>query len=320
MSYHPSNRKKIDLNRLDNEGTESTNSLGGAASQTGLTDYDICGDDFGEQYCLNLGASQEPHCKNGGISMLGPSQLGISWNSADDVYDNELPVEWQNLSEFEYVQFRASVDFTGTASALDFSVELKMHPAPQRVSIRMTTRMLCSILPGDIGTTLPRIMHHTIKLPLSAFEGIDLSAVTHIRMQFNGSASGSIFVSDLLISSDENVYLPPVADFSVNVTTTCTGMVQFTDNTMLFPEEWLWDFGDGTTSDEQNPSHTYYTSGDYTVTLTATNPAGSDDITYEALIHRRTPDRSNCCGRCDLCRRRSHAFSYGGRRRNPQLV
>ena len=85
-------------------------------------------------------------------------------------------------------------------------------------------------------------------------------------MQFNGSASGSIFVSDLLISSDENVYLPPVADFSVNVTTTCTGMVQFTDNTMLFPEEWLWDFGDGTTSDEQNPSHTYYTSGDYTVT------------------------------------------------------
>ena len=289
MSYHPSNRKKIDLNRLDNEGTESTNSLGGAASQTGLTDYDICGDDFGEQYCLNLGASQEPHCKNGGISMLGLSQLGISWNSADDVYDNELPVEWQNLSEFEYVQFRASVDFTGTASALDFSVELEdASGATASVNTADYTNALF-YPPGDIGTTLPRIMHHTIKLPLSAFEGIDLSAVTHIRMQFNGSASGSIFVSDLLISSDENVYLPPVADFSVNVTTTCTGMVQFTDNTMLFPEEWLWDFGDGTTSDEQNPSHTYYTSGDYTVTLTATNPAGSDEVTYEALIHVEHP-------------------------------
>ncbi len=34
---------------------------------------------------------------------------------------------------------------------------------------------------------------------------------------------------------------------------------------------WLWNFGDGTTSTEQNPSHTYTSAGTYTVTLTVDN-------------------------------------------------
>ncbi|PWH85157.1 HYR domain-containing protein [Brumimicrobium oceani] len=40
---------------------------------------------------------------------------------------------------------------------------------------------------------------------------------------------------------------------------------------------WLWDFGDGTTSTNQNPSHTYNTSGVYTVSLTITDSFGNTD-------------------------------------------
>jgi len=39
---------------------------------------------------------------------------------------------------------------------------------------------------------------------------------------------------------------------------------------------WLWNFGDGNTSTQQNPSYTYNTDGKYTVSLTATNSFGSD--------------------------------------------
>jgi PKD repeat protein len=45
-----------------------------------------------------------------------------------------------------------------------------------------------------------------------------------------------------------------------------------------------WDFGDGSTSTEKEPVHTYETAGIYTVSLTVTNPNGEDSVTREALI------------------------------------
>jgi len=42
---------------------------------------------------------------------------------------------------------------------------------------------------------------------------------------------------------------------------------------------WLWDFGDGTTSDLQNPTHQYVDNGTYDVTLTVTWWDGSDYVT-----------------------------------------
>jgi PKD repeat protein len=38
----------------------------------------------------------------------------------------------------------------------------------------------------------------------------------------------------------------------------------------------LWNFGDGTTSTEQNPTHIFTVLGTYTVTLTVTNAGGTD--------------------------------------------
>ena len=47
---------------------------------------------------------------------------------------------------------------------------------------------------------------------------------------------------------------------------------------------WLWDFGDGGTSDEQHPSHTYDASGDYDVSLTVSTEHGSSTETKTAYI------------------------------------
>lgn len=78
---------------------------------------------------------------------------------------------------------------------------------------------------------------------------------------------------------------PMVADFSV---VTTSGMapfvVPFTDTSTGSPTSYLWNFGDNTTSTVQNPTHTYYTVGSYTVSLTISNGTVSTTTTKTNYI------------------------------------
>mgnify|MGYP003757410163 CR=1 FL=1 len=63
--------------------------------------------------------------------------------------------------------------------------------------------------------------------------------------------------------------------------------VQFTDTSEPGSEditEWLWDFGDGGSSTEANPSHTYLEQGVYSVSLSVTSPISGDTILRQDLI------------------------------------
>ena len=83
---------------------------------------------------------------------------------------------------------------------------------------------------------------------------------------------------------------PPTADFSGTPTSgTAPLNVAFSDQSSGAPTSWFWDFGDGNTSTAQNPSHTYTSSGLYTVSLTATNDDGSDTLTRTDYISVSDP-------------------------------
>ena len=51
------------------------------------------------------------------------------------------------------------------------------------------------------------------------------------------------------------------------------------DNNTFWATEWHWDFGDGFTSDERFPEHTYTADGTYTVALTARNWCSEETTT-----------------------------------------
>lgn len=55
-----------------------------------------------------------------------------------------------------------------------------------------------------------------------------------------------------------------------------SGIVQFTNLSTETPTSWTWSFGDGAGSTAQNPAHVFSVAGSFTVTLTASNTAGSD--------------------------------------------
>ncbi len=77
----------------------------------------------------------------------------------------------------------------------------------------------------------------------------------------------------------------PLAAFSLSNTSPYTGQsVQFTDLSTGTPTSWNWNFGDGTTSTLQNPTHAYSTAGSYTVTLTAVNASGSNLTTKSVTV------------------------------------
>ncbi len=67
--------------------------------------------------------------------------------------------------------------------------------------------------------------------------------------------------------------------------------VTFTDSSTHTPTGWSWSFGDGSSVNAtmQNPVHTYANNGTYTVSLTATNTAGSNTTTVANYITVNTP-------------------------------
>ena len=71
--------------------------------------------------------------------------------------------------------------------------------------------------------------------------------------------------------------IPLIAHFTANVTSgTAPLAVQFYDNSTGSPIAWNWAFGDGSSSIQQNPVHTYAFSGTFSVSLNATNAGGSN--------------------------------------------
>lgn len=292
MSYHPPVKQRVDLNRQDAEDVEVTNTQGEAVTEVGLVEYDICGDDFGEQYCLSAGTAQEPHNKNGGVAILGAAQLELEWNNTTDTYTNAIPSFMQDFNDFEAVQFRCAVNFedSPSGSALDFRVELEDGSGATSSLLVSDYSNALFFPPGGTGSTVPRTMQNTIKVPITDFAGIDLTDIAFVRFTFTEMATGAILISDLIMSAETELVYPPVAAFSANVTTTCTGEVTFSDDSDFFPDTWSWDFGDGETSTEENPTHTYEEDGTYTVTLTVSNPAGGDSYTETSYIVVDKPD------------------------------
>lgn len=81
-----------------------------------------------------------------------------------------------------------------------------------------------------------------------------------------------------IISCDGVEILAPVANFSANNTTITEGVFSFADLSTNEATSWDWTFEGGTpsSSNSQNPTVVYNTSGTYDVTLIVSNEAGTD--------------------------------------------
>jgi PKD repeat protein len=89
--------------------------------------------------------------------------------------------------------------------------------------------------------------------------------------------AGSAYTAQLVIEFTSGVPEAPVAAFSADKTSGNVPLtVQFTDESTGQIDTRSWEFGDGQSSTEQNPAHTFSDVGTFTVTLTVTGPGGQD--------------------------------------------
>jgi heat shock protein HslJ len=157
---------------------------------------------------------REP-CKHGIIIQPGyPEQVAITWEGAHAAYEVRLPAGGEDVSAHEMLHLRASVDPT---------TPLNLVGDPQAFSIRLTdgsgnsaavaqTGEPALAFPagetwGDGVTTFwdTPVVLSSIRVPLSAFEGVDLTDLRSVALVFDSQPRGAVFVTDLeFLKKDEN--------------------------------------------------------------------------------------------------------------------
>ena len=121
----------------------------------------------------------------------------------------------------------------------------------------------------------------TSQNPVHSFasEGAKTVTLTAGNSRWTGRQTRTAFVMTVMASFKYKPALPAPGR-----------AVEFTDASRGAPISWQWDFGDGTTSTEQNPSHVFSAERPYVVSLVAQNAMGSDiasrtiDVTTEDIL------------------------------------
>jgi PKD repeat protein len=122
---------------------------------------------------------------------------------------------------------------------------------------------------------------------------------TNVRYYYlTKEAKGSVITFDFdsidqPIKATWSTVLPAlcIADFGATIN---GGAVSFHDSTDGYPDNYSWNFGDGSaTSSTQNPIHSYTSSGTYYVCLTVTNPSGTNMFCDSVHITNFAPMASN---------------------------
>ncbi len=266
---------KPDLNADDNwwqyvtrQWADTTHTYGPAGYLTFLNDgitngyawYTING---GRQDYMNY----YHHCK----------ELTVELSNVKNPPANELPSFWDSnyRSLLNYINqalygVRGIITDSITGAALEANVFISGHD--------IDNTDVYSILP--FGDYYRLIYAGTYNITYSA-PGYNSKTINGVSISNESATILDVQLSPAL----------PVVNFSADITSSCTGVIEFTDQSSTTSgSTYLWDFGDSTISSEINPVHYYTSNGVFDVSLTVTNGLGSVTHTETALISINLPD------------------------------
>ena len=207
VSYHAPANRRLDVNALLNDTNLTLNTLGGAVTQTLLTPYELCGGEAPQpQRCLlDQSNARQPHTTPSARSTArGLSQLKTGWNNLSGNYTNNVPATLGNVSGFQALQFRVSVNFADVRNLADLAQDFRvilMDAAGAWTSVRVSDVSSALFFPpGEVGP-VPKVVLNTVRVPLSEFTGVNLNAVRSVQFTFNERLQGGVLITDVAFAS-----------------------------------------------------------------------------------------------------------------------
>jgi hypothetical protein len=209
VSYHAPDTAalRLDVNRLLNNTNLTSNNIGGAVTQAGLTPYDLCGGEAPQPAtCLPGQANaRQPHTTPSARSTKrGLSQLRTGWNNMTGNYQNDVPSALSNVSGYQAVQFRVSVNFADARNMADLAQDFRVRltdGAGLSASVRVSDVSGALFFPPGTTGPVPKVVLNTVRIPLSAFGGINLTNVRSVRFTFDERLQGAVLITDLAFAS-----------------------------------------------------------------------------------------------------------------------
>ena len=256
------------------------------STATNITFHKVANSGPGETDCdilPPLVSNDGPYCAGETIRLTGNAQAGATYNwsgpggwtangqtvtrpnctmAMAGTYTCTIHVGTQTSSATTPVQVyaRPNANFTAEASCLgsptQFTNTSTSNPANQSMTYQWNF--------GDGQTSTQQNPSH------------QYSAVGNYNVTLTASCGQGVCTSTKSLSV--SVYPIPTANFTAN--SVCLGnSTQFTNTSTSTPGNqpmtYLWNFGDGQTSTQQNPTHQFSTAGAHTVTLTASCGQGA---------------------------------------------
>ena len=209
VSYHAPDTPalRLDVNRLLNDTNLTLNFLGGAVTQLGLTPYDLCGGEAPQPAVCLPGQpnARQPHTTPSARSAArGLSQLRTGWNNFTGNYTNNIPAALGNVSGYQAVQFRVSVNFADARNIEDLAQDFRVlltDAAGASASVRVSDFSGALYFPpGNVGP-LPKVILNTVRIPLSAFGSVNLNSVRSVQFTLDERLQGAVLVTDVAFAS-----------------------------------------------------------------------------------------------------------------------
>ncbi|MBN2747704.1 MAG: gliding motility-associated C-terminal domain-containing protein [Bacteroidales bacterium] len=187
-----------------------------------------------------------------------------------------------------------SVTATYANQSVSDSIHVTVYPRPSSSFSHSYPLCRSTLIDFFQGTSAnPNLTYHwNIQSPNQVFD----------TNTFNSKAlwnsSGQYYVSLMVrdahcksIPTKKEILIEPLISFYISTSQGCVPLsVSFTGNVEPPNSSYFWDFHDGNTSNQANPTHTYTVAGDYGLTLIALTDSGCSDTSTFNLITKVWPN------------------------------